>query len=233
MHVIEAVVLLLCHLFTGLVAGLVLYKLTGQRWTVFICGLGAVLPDIIDKPLGHILLQGTLDNGRLFAHGLLFLGLVTVAGLILLRSKRSYLLLALALGILLHQLADTMFLDDVGWFWPFFGPYVPEHFPDYFSRSIIIEISSLYEWVFGTFSLIIIWNNLPGKVRTKAWMFVTSRRFIFTNGATSLFFFALVSISLGLAAWNLGEDIASSDAWYISAIVASTGAYALEWIEKE
>jgi membrane-bound metal-dependent hydrolase YbcI (DUF457 family) len=233
LHGIEAFVLLLCHLFTGLVVGLVLYKLTGQRWTIFICGLGAVLPDLIDKPLGHILFQGTLDNGRLFAHGLLFLGLVAVVALIYFRSKRSYLLLALALGISLHQLGDSMFLDQVGWFWPAFGPYAQEHFPDYFGRSIMIEIGSLYEWVFGTFSLIIIWNNLHKDARTRAWTSLTSRRFLLTNGANILFFFALMFIAWGMIAWSWGEDMASSGAWYTSAITASAGACALEWVEKE
>lgn len=233
MQGIEAFVLLLCHLFTGLMVGLVLYKLTGQRWAVFICGLGALLPDIVDKPLGHIILQGTLDNGRLFAHGLLYLGLITVVALIYFRSKGSYLLLALALGVLLHQLADSMFFDNVGWFWPIFGPYVPEHFPDYFSRSIMIEISSFYEWVFGAFSLIIIWSNLPGKERTRIWTILTSRRCTLTNGASSLFFFAIIFVTLGMIEWGSGADMTASGAWYISAIIASTGACALEWTEKE
>ena len=232
MYGIEAIVLILCHLFTGLLAGLILYKLTGQRLIIFICGLGTVLPDIIDKPLGHIILQGTLDNGRLFAHGLLLLGSITIVALIYFRSKRSYLLLALALGILLHQLADSMFIDNVAWFWPAFGPYVPENFPDYFGRSIIIEITSPYEWVFGAFSFAIIWNFLPGKERTKAWMFLISRGSFFTNGAALLFSFALLSVGLGMIEWTLGQSMETSGAWYISAIVASVGAFAFEWVEK-
>jgi membrane-bound metal-dependent hydrolase YbcI (DUF457 family) len=229
---IDAIVLILCHLFTGLITGLVLYKLTGQRLIIFICGLGALLPDIIDKPLGHIILQGTLDNGRLFAHGLLLLGLITVVALMYFRSKRSYLLLALALGILLHQLADSMFFDNVAWFWPAFGPYVPEHFPDYFGRSIIIEITSFYEWVYGAFSFAIIWNFLPGKERTKVWSFLISRNSFFTNGATLLFSFAILSIALGMIGWTLVASMEYSGSWYISAIAASVGACALEWIEK-
>jgi len=34
--------------------------------------LGAILPDLIDKPIGRILLGESVANGRLFGHTLLF-----------------------------------------------------------------------------------------------------------------------------------------------------------------
>ena len=38
----------------------------------------AMLPDIIDKPLGHFVLGETLNNGRIYAHTLVFLVLVAI-----------------------------------------------------------------------------------------------------------------------------------------------------------
>jgi hypothetical protein len=35
--------------------------------------LGAILPDLIDKPIGRILLGESVANGRLFGHTLLFI----------------------------------------------------------------------------------------------------------------------------------------------------------------
>jgi regulator of sigma E protease len=43
-------------LFIGAVFGLLLYQWTGRKWLVLAVAAGAVLPDIIDKPLGHFLL---------------------------------------------------------------------------------------------------------------------------------------------------------------------------------
>jgi len=35
--------------------------------------IGALLPDLIDKPIGKIMLAESLSNGRLFAHSFLFI----------------------------------------------------------------------------------------------------------------------------------------------------------------
>jgi hypothetical protein len=72
-----------CHLLLGLVLGLAIARRLGDWRLIGFCAFGAVLPDLIDKPVGHILLAGSLDSGRIFAHGLLFLGLLLAAGVVL------------------------------------------------------------------------------------------------------------------------------------------------------
>ncbi len=42
--------------------------------------IGSLLPDIIDKPLGRIILAETIGSGRIFAHTLLFGALLGLAG---------------------------------------------------------------------------------------------------------------------------------------------------------
>lgn len=137
-----------CHLFLGLVLGLALTGRLGDRRLIGFAALGAVLPDLIDKPVGHLLLAESLDSGRLFAHGLLFLMILTVAGIALHRRRESVALLAVAAGVFSHQVLDAMWALPVTWYFPLFGPYEPYEFTNYFGGAILAEVSSLSEWVF-------------------------------------------------------------------------------------
>ncbi len=80
--------------------------------------IGALLPDLIDKPLGRIILQETLSSGRIFAHTLIFW--VLIAGLILLLVRdRRYLILPGA--ALMHLAEDFMWETPEVLFWPLMG----------------------------------------------------------------------------------------------------------------
>ena len=88
--------------------------------------LGALLPDIIDKPLGQILLADSLDNGRIFAHTLLFFLILLAAGIYRYWrfAKTGIVLLALASGG--HLLLDEMWKNPHTLFWPLHGWSFPE-----------------------------------------------------------------------------------------------------------
>ena len=75
-----------------------------------------MLPDIIDKPLGHLLMT-SLNNGRIISHTLLFLTIL------LLTSVKSERMRWVALGVATHHLMDLMFLDPTTYLWPLFGPF--------------------------------------------------------------------------------------------------------------
>ena len=137
-----------CHLFLGLILGLAFARYLDDRRLIGFAALGAILPDLIDKPIGHILLAETLDSGRLFGHGLLFFALIAVAGVYLYWRRESFALLAVAAGVLSHQVLDAMWAIPVSWYFPFLGPYEPHEFTDYFGGAILAEISSLSEWIF-------------------------------------------------------------------------------------
>lgn len=83
--------------------------------------IGALLPDIIDKPLGIWLLADEIGNGRIFGHTLLFVFLLTAAGLLLYRSRKSIGLLVLAFGALTHLILDGMWTLPQTLFWPLLG----------------------------------------------------------------------------------------------------------------
>ncbi|MEE9583292.1 MAG: metal-dependent hydrolase [Dehalococcoidales bacterium] len=82
---------------------------------------GALLPDIIDKPLGQFFFRETFSSGRIFGHTLLFLILITMIGLYLYRSRAQRWLLVLAFGTLAHLILDLMWQAPKTVLWPLLG----------------------------------------------------------------------------------------------------------------
>jgi hypothetical protein len=79
--------------------------------------LGAILPDLIDKPLGFL----WLDNGRVFCHTLLFFTIITILGLYLHKAFNKMTLHVIAFGCGIHLLLDEMWLESRTFWWPLFG----------------------------------------------------------------------------------------------------------------
>lgn len=93
----------------------------GNRIDIRLLLIGSLLPDIIDKPLGHFLFRETFSNGRIFCHTLLFLTLITLAGLCLYRSYGKTWLLVLSFGAFTHLIFDQMWLTPQTFLWPLYG----------------------------------------------------------------------------------------------------------------
>lgn len=87
------------------------------RWVAF----GALLPDMIDKPLGRIVLAETIGSGRIFAHTLLFGFLLAFAGYTLYRRTEDSKLLVLAGASFCHLFEDQLWKSPAVLFWPFSG----------------------------------------------------------------------------------------------------------------
>jgi inner membrane protein len=83
--------------------------------------IGSLLPDIIDKPVGLFFFRGTFHNGRIFAHTLIFLVLMTAVGFYLYKRRRQVWLLTLASGTFMHLILDSMWRAPRTLFWPFMG----------------------------------------------------------------------------------------------------------------
>ena len=83
--------------------------------------IGSLLPDIIDKPIGHLFFRNTISNGRTFAHTLLFLFLITLAALYVFKRYRRTGLLAVAFGTFTHLISDQMWRTPRTLFWPVYG----------------------------------------------------------------------------------------------------------------
>jgi hypothetical protein len=101
-------------------------------WRLLI--LGAVLPDLIDKPLGTLLLRDTFNgHGRIFAHTLLFSLVLLLLGMYLYKQRDSLGLLVVGLGSAGHLILDGMW--RARWtetlLWPLQGWTFPEYEHDF------------------------------------------------------------------------------------------------------
>jgi membrane-bound metal-dependent hydrolase YbcI (DUF457 family) len=80
--------------------------------------LGAILPDLIDTPLGFIF-WSSVENVRLVAHSLLFAAVaMAVVMLMTRRGRPRKRWMPLAVGILLHLVFDAMWRQPETLWWP-------------------------------------------------------------------------------------------------------------------
>lgn len=138
---------LFAHVFSGALIGIVFWSLVHDRRAVPVCILGAVLPDLLDKPLAF-LLPGIFGASRTLGHSLFFFGILFIAGLILWHFRHTLLGLAFAFGVLSHQILDTMWNLAASWYFPLLGPFPGIFIPDYIRSSLWLELSSPSELVF-------------------------------------------------------------------------------------
>ena len=114
-------------------------------WDIRLLILGSLLPDIIDKPLGHLILPE--NNGRIFAHTLVFAVLILLAAL----AYRP--LMPLSLGISIHHILDGVFLYPKSALWPLLGGFEPT---DYRLMEWLYAFLEPYVMVEELFGIIII-----------------------------------------------------------------------------
>lgn len=92
--------------------------------------LGALLPDIIDKPIVEIVYGLRTHEGHLFAHTFIFSGLLIVIGTIYFLINKNKNVFLLGICSLLHQLMDRMVLLPNIFSLPVFGvgsSIIPRH----------------------------------------------------------------------------------------------------------
>jgi membrane-bound metal-dependent hydrolase YbcI (DUF457 family) len=126
------------HLFTGLILGFLIGDILHDRRWVLPCAAGAILPDLIDKPLGHIVFADSIGYGRIYGHTLLFFFLVLFIGAVVWHYRKTPVIIALAIGILSHQVLDLMWDMPANWGYPFLGPF-QGHLPADYMLTLIGE----------------------------------------------------------------------------------------------
>ncbi|WP_220680885.1 metal-dependent hydrolase [Methanofollis formosanus] len=139
---------LLCHLVAGFILGLLLARVLRDMRAVPACAFGAILPDLIDKPLGHIFLADSLGYGRIYTHTLIVLFAVALVGALLFWRYRNGIVLALAVGIGSHQLLDAMWREPTNWYYPILGPFSGGADTTTFQDLVMAELSEPSEWIF-------------------------------------------------------------------------------------
>jgi membrane-bound metal-dependent hydrolase YbcI (DUF457 family) len=146
---------LLCHLAAGLIVGIALFWYFREPVLIVAAAFGGILPDLIDKPLGYIVFRSTIGNGRIYAHTLLFLLLIVFIGVLIWRRYHSLAGIAVALGVLSHQLLDIMWLEPVTWYYPVLGSFPRKEIKDFFLDALIREVTNPSEWLFAAAMIVI------------------------------------------------------------------------------
>jgi hypothetical protein len=114
---------------------------------------GALLPDIIDKPIGHIIFASSIGYGRLFGHTLLFVLILLTMGFFL-RDRRRDAAICLSFATFLHLIEDRMWELPKVLFYPIYGFDLPsrtvtyEHWYDYFATMTINSYTPSLSYVF-------------------------------------------------------------------------------------
>jgi len=143
------------HLFAGALIGSGFWHLAKDRRAVPLCMAGAILPDLVDKPLG-LLLPSVLPGGRTAFHALVIVGIILLCTFFLFRSRSRWLCAGLAGAVLLHQVLDEMWLLPVNWYYPLLGPFQGHMIPDYIGTYLWLELGNPSEWLFLIGSVVIL-----------------------------------------------------------------------------
>ena len=104
--------------------------------------IGALLPDLIDKPLGMVIFASTITTGRMIGHTLLFSLLLFLVGLNLYEKKRDVRIMSLSTGSLFHLMEDQMWKSPKILFWPLQGLSFPKDTIDYVGLD---QVSMLFK----------------------------------------------------------------------------------------
>ncbi len=88
--------------------------------------LGAVLPDLLDKPVGELILPSAFHSGKIFGHTLLVSVCLLAVGGALYHSRRKTGVLSLGIGTTSHLLGDAMWKTTATLLWPLLGWFRPE-----------------------------------------------------------------------------------------------------------
>jgi membrane-bound metal-dependent hydrolase YbcI (DUF457 family) len=98
-------------------------RLLPGRWLPLdyrFAAFGALLPDLVDKPLRAFVAVGVPD-GHTYAHTLLFSLLLISLGVTIRRTAGDSRTLLVGLGTLTHLLVDPVIVYPQTLFWPLFG----------------------------------------------------------------------------------------------------------------
>ncbi len=139
---------------------------------------GALLPDVVDLPLGTVVFADRYSSGELWSHTLLAPSLVVVAALVLFRhGTRRRRLIVIAVGMFFHLLADGMWTSTSIFLWPFAGDF-PVGPKPYWAGLWDRALSDPWRWVAELAG----WTYLIGLSRRAGLADPARRRTLWTEG---------------------------------------------------
>lgn len=133
--------------------------------------LGAILPDLIDLPIGTLVLADRYSTGELWFHSLIIPTLYTSIVLVATRrGRRRRAWMALGVGWLFHLLLDGIWVSQEVFLWPFFGDIPPGESP-YWPLAWEQALNDPWRWIeeaLGIGYLLWLWSAL-GLSRPERW----------------------------------------------------------------
>lgn len=127
--------------------------LSGIPIDLRLVALGALLPDLIDKPLGQVIFANSIGNGRMIAHTLLFCLLLFAIGLYMYGNRQYTGILVISAATFLHLLEDSLWQTPQTLFWPLLGTEFYNNTPqvgftDFFYDILAISYTPAFSQVF-------------------------------------------------------------------------------------
>ncbi len=102
--------------------------------------VGALLPDLIDKPVGKVIFASVLANGRIIGHTILLSLFLALIGIYMYKKNKDYRGFALASGSFLHLLEDQMWAQPFTFFWPLLGLGFPRDSIDHTGLEYLLRL---------------------------------------------------------------------------------------------
>jgi membrane-bound metal-dependent hydrolase YbcI (DUF457 family) len=84
--------------------------------------ISAMIPDIVDKIVGMVILKEEISNGRIFTHTIIITGIIgaSIFNLVQIKYKKIIIMLYI-LPTFIHLFLDRLWEDFHTLFWPIFG----------------------------------------------------------------------------------------------------------------
>lgn len=118
--------------------------------------IGAILPDLIDKPVGAVLFRSTFHNSRIFGHTVLFSTIIILLGIYQFKRNKNNSILFLGIGSAIHLILDSMWIYPHTLFWPYFGLRFPTRPEGQWVRSDLVRLVSDPKYYLSEFTGFII-----------------------------------------------------------------------------
>lgn len=144
--------------------------------------LGALLPDLLDTPVGLVLFD-RLRSVRLVGHGLLLAAVVMVAVLLGTRRGRPRKRwMPIAIGMLLHLFLDAMWQDPETLWWPALGTGFTPAGPATAGQYLTGVLTDLRVWALEAIGLAyLVWLGVRGRLGDHR-----ARRLLLTTGVMNV-----------------------------------------------
>ncbi|MGH2690823.1 MAG: metal-dependent hydrolase, partial [Actinomycetota bacterium] len=113
----------------GVTAAVVYATLGRRRIDYRVVLLGALLPDLVDIPIGRFLFADRFGAQQLYGHTLLLLVVTALVVMLFMRGETARRWFVLPMAALIHLGLDAMWNQPVTFYWPLFGtefPRMPE-----------------------------------------------------------------------------------------------------------